>query len=103
MMPQVIGRLAEGVGKAAIEKRREEEEECEGEGGGVLTPSSSPRGPPVMLETERIDSLRTSRSHVSLGPMVPGPRWPSQIPLAFQPRLQLKTKTARSGSRARTN
>ena len=77
-MPQDVGRLAEGVGKAAIEKRREEEEEREGKGGGVLTLSSA-GGPLAILETGRMDGPMTSTSCASSGLLAPGPRWFSQI------------------------
>ena len=48
MMPQDISRLAEGFDMSAIKKRREEEKEHKGEGGGVLTSWSSTGGPLAM-------------------------------------------------------
>jgi hypothetical protein len=101
-MPRDVGGLAERVSKVAIKKMREEEEECEGKGGMVLTLSSA-GGPPEMPETGRMDGPTTSTSCAFLGPPAPGPRWPSWILPASCPRWQPKTKTARGGSGARVS
>jgi hypothetical protein len=63
----------------------------------VPTPWSA-GGPLAMPETGIIDGSMSSTSRASLGPLAPGPRWPSPILPASHPRWQPKTKTARGGS-----